>query len=581
MSHDTPLIGILVIGLGLAFILGTIAQRIRISPLVGYLLAGIAVGPFTPGFVADQSLASELSEIGIILLMFGVGLHFSLKDLISVRAIAVPGALLQVMASVAIGAGSAWLLGMSIGACLIFGIALSVASTVVLLRTLQEQRLIETERGRLSVGWLIIQDLVTVLALVLLPIFAPIMKSGAHEAINIPGLALTIALTLGKVAAFMALMLVVGRRVIPAILHYVAHTGSRELFRLALLALALGVAFIATEWFDVSFALGAFVAGMVLSESELSHRAAAETLPLRDAFAVLFFISVGMLFNPLVLIRQPLPLLLTFLVILVGTPLMVIVILRLLRQPWNTTLFIASGLAQIGEFSFILAALGMKMGVLDARAQDLILGASILSILINPFILMATQRIEAWITRHTVAPELPSQDEAGILLPPPTPTHLENHAVVVGCGRVGRLVVGGLIQNGWPVLVVETGKLADSFTASEAIELLVGNAAEARTLKAMALDKARLLMVAIPEPFEAGQIIAQAKAMNPDLTVIARAHFDSAVEHLKELGADHVIMGEREMALAMLAMTTDDLPFDARPPLTDPSSDSGMEPVPA
>ncbi|GBQ91821.1 YbaL family putative K(+) efflux transporter [Asaia krungthepensis] len=581
MSHDTPLIGILVVGLGLAFILGTIAQRIRISPLVGYLLAGIAVGPFTPGFVADQPLAAELSEIGIILLMFGVGLHFSLKDLISVRAIAVPGALLQVASSIAIGAGVAWMLDMPIGACIIFGIALSVASTVVLLRTLQEQRLIETERGRLSVGWLIIQDLVTVLALVILPLFAPIMRSGSHESISLTGLGLAIALTLGKVAAFMALMLVIGRRVIPAILHYVAHTGSRELFRLALLALALGVAFIATEWFDVSFALGAFVAGMVLSESELSHRAAAETLPLRDAFAVLFFISVGMLFNPLVLIRQPLPLILTFLVILVGTPLAVIAILRLLRQPWNTTLFIASGLAQIGEFSFILAALGMKMKVLDGRAQDLILGASILSILINPFILMATQRIEAWITRHSPAPAVPVKDETGILLPPPTPTQLEGHAVIVGCGRVGRLVVEGLVRDGWRALVVETGKMADPFPADNSIELMFGNAAEARTIKAMNLEKARLLMVAIPEPFEAGQIIAQAKAINPNLMIVARAHFDSAVAHLKELGADHVIMGEREMAMAMLATAVDDLPFDGRPPMSDPTIETGLDPLPA
>ncbi|CDG40331.1 TrkA-N:Sodium/hydrogen exchanger [Asaia bogorensis] len=513
--------------------------------------------------------------------MFGVGLHFSLKDLISVKAIAVPGALLQITASILIGAGVAWALGMSPGACLIFGIALSVASTVVLLRTLQEQRLIETERGRLSVGWLIIQDLVTVLALVLLPIFAPIMSGGSNSSISLSGLAVAIALTLGKVAAFMALMLVIGRRVIPAILHYVAHTGSRELFRLALLALALGVAFIATEWFDVSFALGAFVAGMVLSESELSHRAAAETLPLRDAFAVLFFISVGMLFNPLVLIRQPVPLILTFLVILVGTPLAVIAILRLLRQPWNTTLFIASGLAQIGEFSFILAALGMKMKVLDGQAQDLILGASILSILSNPFILMATQRIEAWITRHSPAPETPAKEEGGILLPPPAPTALVGHAVVVGCGRVGRLVVDGLVQNGWPVLVVETGKIPDSLASLPDVELMLANAAESRVMKAMNLEQARLLMVAIPEPFEAGQIIAQARSLNPGLRIVARAHFDSAVDHLKELGADHVIMGEREMALAMLAMTMDDLPFDGRPPLTDPGTEEGIEPLPA
>lgn len=552
MSQDTPLIGILVMGLGMAFILGTLAQRIRISPLVGYLLAGIAVGPFTPGFVADQSLAGELSEIGIILLMFGVGLHFSLKDLIAVRAVAVPGALMQIAASILIGGGVGWLLGFTPGACLIFGIALSVASTVVLLRTLQEQRLIETERGRLSVGWLIIQDLVTVLALVLLPIFAPIMQAGGHASISLGGILVAIALTIGKVAAFMALMLVVGQRVIPAILHYVAHTGSRELFRLSLLALALGVAFIATEWFDVSFALGAFVAGMVLSESELSHRAAEETLPLRDAFAVLFFISVGMLFNPLVLFRQPLPLLLTFLVIMIGTPLAVIGILRLLRQPWNTTLFIASGLAQIGEFSFILAALGVKMHVLDPHGRDLILGASILSILVNPFILMATQRIEAWIARRAPHPTDAVPDETGILLPPPVPTRLDDHVIVVGYGRVGRLVVDGLMRKGEKVLIVETGKISTPDYPPDRVECLVANAVESRTVKALNLEKARLLLVAIPEPFEAGQIISQARAIRKDLTIIARAHYDSAVEHLANLGADHVIMGEREMALAML-----------------------------
>ena len=306
MPHDSPLIGILVFGLGFAFILGTLANRLRTSLLVGYLLAGVAIGPFTPGFVADQGLALQLAEIGVILLMFGVGLHFSVKDLVAVRAIAVPGALLQIVLATLMGEGLAHLLGLDLGAGLVLGLALSVASTAVLMRTLQDHRLMNSKAGHIAVGWLVIQDLVTVLALVLLPILAPLLKPGGAGIAASPDLTPTLAVTLGKVVAFVGLMLVVGRRVIPGVLHYVAHTGSRELFRLAVLSVALGVAFVASELFGVSFALGAFVAGMVLHESELSQRAAEETRPLRDAFAVLFFVSVGMLFDPAVLIRDPL-----------------------------------------------------------------------------------------------------------------------------------------------------------------------------------------------------------------------------------------------------------------------------------
>ncbi|MBM3582521.1 MAG: sodium:proton antiporter, partial [Alphaproteobacteria bacterium] len=339
MLHHHPLIATVVGGLFLAFVLGSLAQRLRVSPLIGYLLAGVAVGPHTPGFVADQTLAAELAEIGVILLMFGVGLHFSLKDLLSGWTVAIPGAIGQIAVATLLGLGVAWLLGWSLPAGLVFGLALSVASTVVLLRALQERRLIQTERGRIAVGWLIVEDLVMVLALVLLPVLAGFAGGAATETVTSADQVLTtILLTVGKVIAFVVVMLIVGRRVIPWILHYTAHTGSRELFRLAVLAIALGVAYGAAVLFGVSFAVGAFFAGMILSESELSQRAAEESLPLRDAFAVLFFVSVGMLFDPAILLRDPWPLVATLLIILIGKSTAAFVIVRLFGRSTGTAL---------------------------------------------------------------------------------------------------------------------------------------------------------------------------------------------------------------------------------------------------
>ncbi len=555
MSHEAPLIGILVIGLGLAFILGTLANRLKISLLVGYLLAGVAVGPFTPGFVADQGLALQLAEIGVILLMFGVGLHFSIKDLIAVRAVAIPGALIQMILTALLAIALGHALGMPWGAGLVFALALSIASTVVLLRGLQERRLMDTERGHLAIGWLVIQDLMTVMALVLLPAVAPLLKHDATGAPTIPALALTVAMTLGKVAAFVGVMLLIGRRVIPAIMHYVAHTGSRELFRLSVLAVALGVAFAASELFGVSFALGAFVAGMVLSESQLSQRAAEETLPLRDAFAVLFFISVGMLFDPTILLRSPLPLLGTLAVVLVGTPAIVVLILRGMRQTWNTSLTIAAGLAQIGEFSFILAALGIGLGLLDEQARDLILGASILSILLNPLLFLAVDRLRPWADRRDGV--LPAAAQGQPVVPRPIvypATSLEDHAILVGYGRVGSLVAEGLLTRGWKVLVIEAGDTAVQSLRERGAEVVVGNAADPAVLKSVNLAAARLLLVAIPDAFEAGQIVEQARAGSPGIEIIARAHFDEAVTHLTGHGASAVVMGEREIARAMLEL---------------------------
>ncbi|MGY4301083.1 CPA2 family monovalent cation:H+ antiporter-2 [Bradyrhizobium sp. i1.4.4] len=424
MPHDTPLIATIVVGLGLAFVLGTIAQRFRIPPLVGYLLAGVAVGPFTPGFVADQALATELAELGIILLMFGVGLHFSLQDLLSVRHIAVPGAVVQIAVATLMGLGLSWLMGWSVGAGLVFGLALSVASTVVLLRALQERRLMETDRGRIAVGWLIVEDLAMVLVLVLFPAIASLQGASGDKPAFEPlaaqagfGLAGIVMLTLAKIIVFIGLMLVVGRRVIPWILHYIAHTGSRELFRLGVLAIALCIAFGATKLFDVSLALGAFFAGMMLRESPLSARAAQESLPLRDAFAVLFFVSVGMMFDPMSVVREPWPLLATLAIIMLGKSLAAFLIVVLFRHPVATALTISASLSQIGEFSFILAELGVASQILPSDGRDLIMAGAILSIMLNPLMFAAA----TWL-----APRLdPRRDspQAAAAVPEPIPHH--------------------------------------------------------------------------------------------------------------------------------------------------------------
>jgi CPA2 family monovalent cation:H+ antiporter-2 len=568
--HHGPLIAILVAGLGLAFVFGAIAQKLKVSPLVGYLVAGVAVGPFTPGFVADQNLANELAEIGVILLMFGVGLHFSLKDLLSVKAIAVPGALVQIGAATLLGLGLALLLGWSIVAGLVFGLALSVASTVVLLRALQERRLVQTEKGRIAVGWLIVEDLAMVLALVLIPAVAEALNGGSGTGSG-PlaarfdlGLWGVLLLTLAKVAAFIAFMLVVGRRLIPWILHWVAHTGSRELFRLAVLAIALGVAFMAASLFGVSFALGAFFAGMILSESPLSHRAAEESLPLRDAFAVLFFVSVGMLFDPGIVMRAPLPLLATVAIILVGKSLAAWLIVRAFGRSNTVALTISASLAQIGEFSFILAGIGVSLKLLPEQGRDLILAGAIFSILLNPFLFALVDRFAA----PEVAPGKAKPKPEGVGEPTPatapkpepaperdiTPTELSEHIVVVGYGRVGSLLGAGLIAMGEKLLVIEDQDDGIAAARRDGAEVLAGNAADPEVLAAAGLARAARLFVAIPGSFEAGQVCEQARRQNPALPIIARAHSQAEVEHLKQCGASRTIMGEAEIARAMLAL---------------------------
>ncbi len=530
MPHATPLITTIVAGIGLAFLLGAVAHRLRLSPLVGYLLAGVVVGPATPGFVADAALAQELAEIGVILLMFGVGLHFSLKDLLKVRAIAIPGAIGQITFATLLGMALAWAMGWSVGAGLVFGLALSVASTVVLLRALQERRLVETERGQIAVGWLIVEDPAMVLALVLLPAMASLLQPADNgaPALTAGDIAQTLALTLGKVGGFIAFMLVVGRRVIPWTLHYMAHTGSRELFRLAVLAIALGVAYLAAKLFGVSFALGAFFAGMILSESQLSHRAAEETLPLRDAFAVLFFVSVGMLFDPRIVLEHPLPLLATVFIILVGKSLAAFLIVRAYGHNNSVALTISASLAQIGEFSFILAALGVGLGMLPQEGQDLILAGALLSIFANPIFFSILDR---WERRQAPSGALAERTETLV------PTSKTGHAVVVGSGRVGAMIVDAFRNR--PVLVIEEDKGIIEQLRARDIEVIGGNAATAEVLAAANLAEARWLFVAIPQSFEAGQVVSQARALNPSLEIIARAHSDAEQDYLAGHGATH------------------------------------------
>ncbi|HKS60907.1 MAG TPA: YbaL family putative K(+) efflux transporter [Xanthobacteraceae bacterium] len=546
MPHNTPLISTIVVALALAWAFGWLAHRLKVPPLVGYLLAGIAIGPFTPGFVADQALANELSEIGVILLMFGVGLHFSLEDLLSVKAIAIPGAVVQIAVATALGLGFAWSLGWSVGAGIVFGLALSVASTVVLLRAMQERRLIETERGRIAVGWLIVEDLAMVLALVLLPALAPVFKG---EGASLAALVWPVVLTLGKVAAFITVMLIVGKRVIPWVLHAMAHTGSRELFRLSVLVIALGAAYWSAELFGVSFALGAFFAGMILSESELSQRAAQETLPLRDAFAVLFFAAVGMLFNPMVVVTAPVALIITILIVVIGKSLAAFVIVRLFGHSRSTALTISASLAQIGEFSFILAGLGVSLALLPKEGSDLILAGAIFSILINPLLFAALD----WYLARPKAVSVGAQPaEIASREPIPTTT-LSDHVVLVGHGRVGSVISPALTAANTPFLVIENDSNANEKLKAAGIETINGNACDPEVIAAANLAAARGLLVSVPDAFEGGQIVEQARRISPNLRILARSHSEEETQHLLRHGATLVVMGEQEIGRAMLA----------------------------
>lgn len=551
MPHDISLISTIAAGLGLALILGYGAVRLGLPALVGYLLAGIAIGPATPGFVADVALAGQLAEIGVMLLMFGVGLHFSLADLLAVRRIALPGAVVQIGVATLLGMGAASLWGWSLAAALIFGLALSVASTVVLLRALESQGAVESENGRIAVGWLVVEDLVMVLVLVLLPPLAGVLSGSAAGDGEVWR---ALAMTLGQVAAFVVLMLVGGRKFFPHLLWMVARTGSRELFTLCVVAAALGIAFGAAKLFGVSFALGAFFAGMVLRESDLSYRAAHETLPLRDAFAVLFFVSVGMLFDPAILLAEPLRVLTVVAIILVGKSIAAAVLVLAFRYPLNTALTVAASLAQIGEFSFILAGLGVALGVLPVEGQSLILAGALISIACNPVVFRAIAPLQAALAaRGGPAARLARRQDPLAELPASTDSrYLAGQVVLVGHGRLGARVAQALAGAGLPFVVAEQDREKVEKLRARGLAAVCGDAALPAVLIQAHIARAALLVITVPDPVAVRPMVEAARALNPEVKVLARALGSQEAGALGGLGVGRVFVAEEELAGAVI-----------------------------
>ncbi|MBX4336522.1 YbaL family putative K(+) efflux transporter [Bartonella raoultii] len=566
MLHDTPLITTIVAGLCLAFLLGMIANRLRISPLVGYLLAGVIVGPNTGGFKIDSIIINQLAEIGIILLMFGVGLHFSLKDLLSVKTIAIPAAIAQMAFSTFLG----WCLGLIMGwgfiSGLVFGLALSTASTVILLRALQERHLIETKKGRIAVGWLIIEDLAMVLILVLIPALATILSNTNKEAVDpvVQWLDLSIwgifGFTILKVIIFIILMLVIGRRIIPWLLKVSAHSGSRELFRLSVFAIALGVAFGAAHLFGVSLSLGAFFAGMVMSESELSHRAAEESLPLRDAFSVLFFVSVGMLFDPGKIVTHFFPLLATLLIIILGKSVIAFLVVKAFRYSHATACTISASLAQIGEFSFILAGLSLNLGLLNHDAHDLILGGAILSIFLNPLVFIAFDKIKKYLENTSTnlqdtdtIIDIDSKDFDQEFLPVTAKT---DHIVIIGYSRIGQSVAFSLINNGESVVIVEESKRLTDKAIADGFDVICGNILNEDIMNAANIKNADKVVITMRSAIEVGECIVNIRNMKKDILIITHALSDVETTYLTESGADIVVTDDEEIANGVIKNLT-------------------------
>jgi len=560
MPHDINLISTIAASLGLAMVLGFAAAKLRIPPLVGYLLAGVLIGPYTPGFVADIGLATQLAEIGVMLLMFGVGLHFSLGDLMAVKRVAVPGAIVQMLVATMLGMALATWWGWSFGAGLVFGIALSVASTVVLLKALEARGQLESTNGRIAVGWLVVEDLVMVIALVMLPPLAfllggdtPANTAGAEDA-NVWGV---LAVTLLKVAAFVALMLVIGRKLFPRILWMVAAVGSRELFTLCVIAAALGIAFGAAALFGVSFALGAFFAGMVLRESPLSQRAAEESLPLRDAFSVLFFVSVGMLFDWHVLAAEPLKVLGVVAVIMLGKTLAAIALVLLFRYPLNTALTVGVSLAQIGEFSFILIGLGVGLKVVPPEGQSLVLAGALISIALNAALFRAIAPVQAWVrARSFLARRLERNDDPLAALPMETPAaYLHGQVVIVGYGRVGRRIGETLAARGVFFVVLEQQRELVETLRAEGVNAVCGDAVEPLALVQAHVARAAALVIATADIRQVRKMVETARTLNPGIEVLIRVDSGPNSEEeaalLEDEHAGTVFLAEREIAARM------------------------------
>lgn len=559
MNHNISLITTLAAGFGAALVFGFIAERMKVPALVGYLLAGVLIGPATPGFVADVHLASQLSEIGIMLLMFGVGLHFSLKDLLTVRRIAVPGALVQMAVATLLGMFTAWCWGWSPGSALIFGLALSCASTVVLLKSLETRGQFDTMNGRIAIGWLVVQDLAAVLVLVLLPPLAAVLGGSKNHLADASSLWMSIGQILLQVSVFIVLMLVVGRRVLPWVLWQVARTGSRELFTLSVVATAIGIAFGASSLFSVSFALGAFFAGTVMRESEFSHRAAQESLPLRDAFSVLFFVSVGMLFDPAILVDEPVRVLGVLAIIIFGNSLAALSLVIALRYPLNTALTVAASLGQIGEFSIILAGLGLSLGLLSTEGMNLVLAGVLISIALNSFLFTAIEPFRRWALKHSaLARRLEQRQDPYAELPMSTERkYLEGQVVLVGYGRVGRRIARALDVRGIPYVVAEQNREVVEDLRKSGKAAVSGNAAEPAVLIQAHIAKAAMLVVALPDTLNVRQMADIARTLNPNIEIIVRTHGEDESVLLRRDGIGTVFFGEEELARGMTSHILD------------------------
>lgn len=551
MPHDVDLIILLAAGFGVALIFGYIAAKLRLPPLIGYLIAGIMISPNTPGIVADITLANQLAELGVMFLMFGVGMHFSLKDLMQVRRIALPGAILQISVATLLGMFVSHLWGWSFGTALVFGLSLSCASTVVLLKALGDRGLLNSVNGKIAVGWLLVEDLVMVLVLVLLPALAILL--GGHPPAGYDSsqpIWLTLILTLLKVSAFIAFMLIIGKRLIPSILQIVARTGSKELFTLTVVASAVSIAYGSYALFGVSMALGAFFAGMVVKESDFSHRAETETLPLREIFTILFFVSVGMLFNPSIIVEQPVHILTVIAIIMLGKTLAAMALVLFFRYPLNTALTVGASLAQIGEFSFILATMGLALGLLDAEAQNLILAGALFSITLNSFLFSAIEPVQSWIRQRSKLARLleRSNDPLAMLPDEVDQSYLRDQVVIVGHGEVGRRITQSLMQHQIKVVIAEENREIVEDLRSKGIAAVSGHATEAGVLIQAHIQHARLLVISPMDILDIHKIVDTAKLLNPQIQVLICAESKEEAEVIRAAKVGAVYFAKEEMA---------------------------------
>ncbi|PTV49328.1 cation:proton antiporter [Acinetobacter pittii] len=552
MPHDVDLIILLAVGFGVALIFGYIAARLRLPPLIGYLIAGIIISPNTPGIVADIHLANQLAELGVMFLMFGVGMHFSLKDLLLVRRIALPGAILQIAVATLLGIGVSMLWGWSFGSALVFGLSLSCASTVVLLKALGDRGLLDSVNGKIAVGWLLVEDLVMVLVLVLLPATAVLLGGKAPAGAD-GNIWLTLGVTLLKVVGFIAFMLIVGKRVVPIIMQFVARLGSRELFTLTVVAAAVSIAYGSYAIFGVSMALGAFFAGMVVKESDFSHRAEEETLPLREIFSILFFVSVGMLFDPHILVESPLHILAVIAIIMVGKTLAAMALVLFFRYPINTALTVGASLAQIGEFSFILATLGVSLGLLSLEAQNLILAGALFSITLNSFIFSAIEPVQRWIRERSHLARLleRSGDPLAMLPDEVDQAYLRDQVVIVGYGGVGRRITENLINENIKVVIAEENREIVEKLRNANIAAVSGVATEPSVLIQAHIMHARLLVISPMDILDIHRIVTIAKQLNPQIQVLICAESKEEAAVIRDENIGEVFYAKEEMAKNM------------------------------